>query len=77
MGKNLARSEDYALLFSSLICFAVIKKVVLSMELPLTMWPTQLLHDLLPLLWSNVHSLTVPQLWNNTITLLELNTFSC
>ena len=47
MEKNLARSEDYALLFNSLICNANTEKVVRSMKLPLILWPIWPLQDLL------------------------------
>ena len=77
-GKNLARSEEYALLFSSpIICNANTKKVVLTMELPLTLWPAWLLQDLLlPLLFFKIHSFTVVELWNNIITPSEWNPLS-
>ena len=65
---NPSKSEVYSFIFSSPICNANTKKVVLTMELPLTLWPTWLLQDLLlPLLCSNIHSLSLAQLWSNTI----------
>ena len=68
MGKNPTISEDYAFLFPSPKCNANTKKVVLIVELLLTIWPAQLLQGLLlPLLCSNIHSLALSQPWNYTI----------
>ena len=58
MGENPTISEDYALLFSSLICNADTNKVALSMVLPMTMWPIWILQDiLLLLLCFNIHTM--------------------
>lgn len=76
MGKNPAKSKDYALFFFSQIYNANTKKGVLNIELSMIMWPVWLLQDLLlPPLHSITHSLALAQLWNNTIIQQVWNPF--
>lgn len=63
MSRTLAKREDYGLLFSSWICNASRKRMILIMELPMILWPTWILqYLLLPVLFFITNTFSLSQL---------------